>query len=221
MRLSCSRCGGPVRPPSLMHSDWQCDRCGPVLPLHTPTRIGADVLGAAVAELARSGPERAALWCPWPLPGGWTVTGVGWAGDERTGAPAAVLACSGPAPLTGGPADLLLVSEVPGIGLANRYADLAGVDPGPLLAAAVGGHGQPAHAKPRAGGHPTPLWSVPAAAGCSAYVGEARGVWLVALAWPPAAGYLLVDDLELADLVDWQPPELVYGAVSARLLGDA
>lgn len=210
-----------MRPPNLARSDWRCDRCGPVLPLRTPTRIGPDVLAAAVAELAarrERGGERTSLWCPWPLPDGWTVTGVGWVGDERSGAPGAVLACGGPAPLTGGPADLLLISEAPGTGLANRFADLPGVDPGRLLARAVAS--QPAHAKPRAGRHPTPLWSIPSAAGCSAYVGEARGVWLVALAWPPNAGYLLVDDLVLADLVDWLPPELVYGAVSARLLGE-
>jgi hypothetical protein len=218
LQLSCPRCAGPVRPPSPTGSDWLCDQCGPVPPLRTATDIGSDVLAATVGALARQA-NRASLWCPWPLPNGWSVTGVGWVGDEGSGAPAAVLACSGPAPLTGGQADLLLVSEAPGTGLANRYADLAGVDPGPLLAEAVAG--QPAHAKPRAGGHPTPLWSVPAAAGCSAYVGEARGVWLVALAWPPTAGYLLVDDLELADLVDWLPPELAYGAVSARLLGTA
>jgi hypothetical protein len=76
---------------------------------------------------------------------------------------------------------------------------------------------QPAHAKLRAGGHPTPLWSVPSASGRSAYAGEAHGVWLVAVVWPAVAGYLLADDLVLRDLRDWLPPELVYGARSARL----
>jgi hypothetical protein len=143
------------------------------------------------------------------------VTGVGWVGDERDGVRATVLAASGPALLTGGPADLLLVAEAPGVGLANQFAGLGGMDPGPLLAKAM--VDQPAHAKVKAGGHPTPLWSVLSAAQGSAYVGEARGVWLVALAWPVTAGYLLVDDLVLLNLCDWLPPELVYGAPTARL----
>jgi hypothetical protein len=50
-------------------------------------------------------------------------------------------------------------------------------------------------------------------------VGEANGVWLVGIAWPASAGYLLADELVLSDLVDWLPPELVYGAPSARLPG--
>ena len=37
------------------------------------------------------------LWCPWPLPTGWTVTGVGWVGDDRSGVRATAVACSGPA----------------------------------------------------------------------------------------------------------------------------
>jgi hypothetical protein len=197
-----------------MHSEWRCDRCGPGPPLQVPATVGAEVLAAAITELSR-GPDPTPLWCPWPLPNGWTVTGVGWVGDDRAGARAAVLACSGPTPLTGGPADLLLVSEAPGTGLANRFAALGGMDPGRLLSKAM--QAQPAHAKPKAGGHPTPLWSVPSAESCSAYIGEALGVWLVAVAWPPTAGYLLVDDLVLHDLVDWSPPELVYGAPSARL----
>ena len=199
-----------------MHSSWRCDGCGPVPPLHVPAHIGPEVMSAAVAELVRH-PERVPLWCPWPAPTGWTVTGVGWVSDEREGVRATVLAASGPAPLTGGPADLLLIAEAPGTGLANRFADLGGMDPGPLLAKVMAD--QPAHAKLRVGGHPTPLWSVPSAPGRSAYVGEARGVWLVAIGWPASAGYLLADDLVLENLCDWLPPELVYGAPSARLPG--
>lgn len=205
-----------------MHSEWRCDRCGPVLPLHVPLHVNADVLAAAVAEVSRphrseSGPVP--LWCPWPLPKGWTVTGVGWAGDERAGVRGTVLACSGPSPLTGGPADLLLVAEAPGVGLAARYAGQTGADPGPPLAAAMASG--PPHAKPRAGRHPTSMWSIPSPQDRSAYVGEALAVWLVAIAWPPAAGYLLADDLVLLDLTDWLPPEVVYGAPSARLHQDA
>lgn len=197
-----------------MRSDWRCDACGPGPPLHLPKHIGPEVLAAVVAGIRRF-PEQVPLWCPWPLPNNWTVTGVGWAGDERTPVRACVLACSGPSPLTGGPADLLLVSEVPGVGLASRYAGLPGVDPGPALATVMAG--RPAGAKVRALGHPTPLWSVPSPEERSAYVGEARGVWLVVVAWPASAGYLLAEDLVLCDLIDWLPPELVYGALSVRL----
>lgn len=201
-----------------MHTEWQCDRCGPGPPLHLPAHINSDILRTVVSTLARDS-ESLPLWCPWPLPESWTVTGVGWVGDERSGARASVLAGTGPAPLTGGPADLLLIAEAPGTGLANRYAGLGGRDPGPLLTEAMAG--QPAHAKPRVGRHPTPLWSVPSAPECSAYVGEARGLWLVAVTWPASAGYLLVEDLVLQDLVDWLPPELVYGAPTPRLRGGA
>ncbi|QSB14070.1 hypothetical protein JQS43_21440 [Natronosporangium hydrolyticum] len=199
-----------------MSSDWRCEECGPVPPLHVPDHINDQVLSGAVTEITREKPPPP-LWCPWPLPPGWTVTGVGWAGDDRAGARATVLAASGPAPLLDGPADLLLVAEAPGVGLASRYAGLTERDPGPLLAEAMAG--SPPHAKVRTERHPTPLWSVPAPADRSAYVGEANGIWLVAVAWPASAGYLLADDLALADLVDWLPPELVYGAPCARLLG--
>ena len=197
-----------------MHSDWRCDTCGPVPPFHVPAHIGTDVLKAVLAEVERH-QDPLPVWCPWPLPNGWTVTGVGWAGDEREPVRAVALAGGGPAPLTGGPADLLLISEAPGVGLASRYAGLSGPDPGPALAAAMAG--RPADAKVRTYGHPTPLWSVPSPEDRSAYVGEAGGVWLVVVAWPASAGYLLAEDLVLCDLLDYFPAELVYGAVSVRL----
>jgi hypothetical protein len=186
--------------------------------LHLPHHISDEIMASALSEIGRRG-DPVPVWCPWPLPRGWTVTGVGWAADERSGTRASVLAISGPAPLTGGPADLLLVAETPGVGLACRYADLPGLDPGPLLARAMAEH--PPHAKVKTDGHPSPLWSVPSTEDRSAYVGEARAMWLVVIAWPAAAGYLLADDLTLCDLADWLPPELVYGAPSARLPGGA
>jgi hypothetical protein len=212
VNVSCPRCDGPVRPPDLMHSEWRCDRCGPVVPLRVPPHVNAAVVAAVVERLSGSGVP---LWCPWPLPLGWTVTGVAWASDERSGARASGLAATGPSPLTGGPADLLLVAEAPGVGLASRLAGLLGPDPGPALAEAMASH--PPHAKVRAGRHPVPLWSVPSAQDRSAYAGEAHAMWLVAVAWPETAGYQLSDDLVLRDLTEWLPGELVYGAPSARL----
>lgn len=204
-----------MRSPDLMHSTWRCDDCGPVPPLHAPTAINDAVLASVVAEIARHPDERVPLWCPWPLPTGWTVTGVAWAGDGRGPVRATVVAGAGPSPLTGGPADLLLVAEVPGLGLANRYAGLTGVDPGPAFTTAIAQ--RPPDAKVRAAGHPTPLWSVPSPEDRSAYVGEAEGVWLTVITWPASAGYLLAENLVLCDLVDYFPAELVYGAVSVRL----
>jgi uncharacterized protein DUF6758 len=204
-----------------MNSDWRCDADGPVLPLHVAEHIAAPIIDTVVARLRhrRESDPPVPLWCPWPLLPGWTVTGVGWVGDDRSGVRATVLACSGPAPLQGGPADVALVAEEPGVGLGARLAGIPGVDPGPFLGAAI--QHTPAHAKVRADGWPTPLWSVESAADRSAYVGEARGMWVYAVAWPAGAGYLLAEDLSLSDLADGVPTELVYGAPSPYLHGRA
>jgi hypothetical protein len=203
-----------VRPPDLMSSEWRCATCGPVPPFHVAEHIGTEIV-----ELVTSRAKDTPVWCPWPLPSGWMVTGIGWAGDDRGGTRATAVACSGPAPL-GGPADILLIAEEPGVGLGNRYAGLSGPDPGPYLEQAL--ETTAAHAKVRAAGWPIPLWSVGTPIGDrSAYVGEAKGVWLYAIAWPASAGYLLAEDLVLHDLAEWLPGELVYGAPSPYLHGAA
>jgi hypothetical protein len=203
-----------------MHSGWRCADCGEVPPLHVAQHIGPEILATALAQ-GSGALERLPTWCPWPLPPGWTVTGVGWAGDERTGVLATALAISGPGPLDDGPADVVIVAEQPGVGLGMRMAGISGVDPGPQLADAMadaGAHAGP-HAKVRVGGHPTPLWSVKSPSDRSAYVSEARGMWLYAVAWPASAGFILADHVELHDLSEWVPPELVFGAPSPYLHG--
>ena len=203
-----------MRPPDLMSSDWRCSTCGPVPPLHVAEHISAEIVESVTARS-----KDIPVWCPWPLPAGWMVTGIAWAGDERDGTRAAALACSGPGPL-GGPADILLVAEEPGTGLGNRYAGLSGPDPGPYLQAAL--ESTAAHAKVKAAGWPTALWAVGTPVDDrSAYVGEAKGVWLYAIAWPASAGYLLAEELVLHDLTEWVPAELVYGAPSPYLHGAA
>jgi uncharacterized protein DUF6758 len=202
----------------MMHSDWRCDECGPVLPMHTAGHVGPEIVDTVIAHVVH-GQTRVPLWCLWPLPPAWTVTGVGWAGDERTGVGATAVACSGPAPLGGGPADLVLIAEEPGVGLASRFAGIRGPDPGPVLAASLQTTG--AHAKIKVAGHPTPLWSVGSSPDRSAYAGEAKGVWLWVVTWPGNAGYLLAEDVMLRDLTVWLPPELVYGAPSPYLHGSA
>ena len=204
-----------------MYSDWRCDHDGPVLPLHVAEHIGPEILQAALGHIRarREGAPEVPVWCPWPTPAGWTVTGVGWVGDERSGARASVLACTGPAPLQGGPADMVFVAEELGVGLGTRFAGIPGPDPGPFLDGE--GASCPAHARVHAAGWPTPLWSVKAAEDRCAYVGEARGLWLYAVAWPATAGYLLAEDLFLCDLAEVASPELVFGAPSPYLHGRA
>jgi hypothetical protein len=155
------------------------------------------------------------IWLPWPLPVGWLVSGVRYAGDDHTGPVATVLACSGPNPLTVDvddlSADLLLVAEQPGVGLGARLAGLPGLDPGGRIIGGAPGF------KLVAAGHDTPLWAVDVD-GVSAFVGEAAGVWLWALTWPGTAAAVLLEQFELRDACDPDNLfDLPYGALSPRL----
>ncbi len=47
--VSCPRCGGQVRPPDLMHTDWRCDTDGAVLPMHVPLHTGPEIVEAVRA----------------------------------------------------------------------------------------------------------------------------------------------------------------------------
>lgn len=169
-----------------MSSTWDCERHGPVAPLRPYHRLTVELLGQVV------GRSRVPVWCPLPLLPGWTLTGVALAGDERTGASAAAVALSGPSPL-GGPADLVLVAEEPGVGLGARCAGTASLDPGTVP------DGAP-DAKVEAAGHDTPMWRCDSAQDRYAVAGEAGGVWLWAVLWPPAAELLLIEHVELHDL---------------------
>lgn len=219
--VCCPRCGGAVRSPDLMNSEWRCSVCGPVAPLTVSPHVGADVLEALGRRLRAGDADPVPLWCPWPLPTGWTVTGVAWAGDERQAPGATALAVSGPAPFSSGPADIVFVAETLGVGLGSGLCGLrnAGtapaLDAGPALAEAV--EHTPGQAKVRAGGHPTPLWAVSSGPDRSLHVGEARAMWLYVIAWPAAAAYLLLDGIRLHDLGESVPAELIYGADSQRL----
>lgn len=194
-----------MQPPGPWSSAWTCRRHGEVHPLQPAEQPRPEV----VADLA----ERSAVpvWVPWPLPRGWLVAGLAHAGDERTGPRAAALACTGPAPL-GGPGELMLIAEEPGVGLGAGYAGLPGPDPG-----AVAGSTAP-HAKLHAAGHPTPLWCIDGPPDRAVYVGEALGQWLWVVLWPASAGVLLLEDLVLADLRDpGHTLDLPFGALSGRL----
>ncbi|MCU1591954.1 MAG: putative phosphotransacetylase [Frankiales bacterium] len=188
-----------------MSSSWDCERHGPVHPLHVVARPASEALRKV------SGSSGVPLWAPLPLLPGWTLTGLATAGDDRTGAKATVMALAGPSPL-GGPADMLLIAEEPGVGLGARFAGLEEVDPGLTVV------GQP-DAKVEAAGHPTALWRSPSADDRAAFVGEAMGVWLWAVLWPPAAELVLLEHVVLHDLrnVAHETVDLPVGAPSPRL----
>ncbi len=145
------------------------------------------------------------------LPPGWVCSGFAYAGDERSGARATVTAMSGPSPL-GGPAELFVIAEEPGVGLGARHAGLAGTDPGDGFDSGA------ADAKVLAASHPTALWCLPAADDRAVFVGEAKGLWLWALVWPETAGVLMYDGVVLTDLRDVDTElDIDFGSVSARL----
>lgn len=208
--VSCPRCGGELRPPGLMSSDWLCPKHGSVPPLHVAEKPSIELFDTI---RARSGVP---LWIPWPLLPDWMVTGLAWAGDERAPVTATAVACSGPAPL-GGVADVVLIAEEPGVGLGARFAGISGPDPGPMLTVDL--DSTTAHAKVLAAGHPTPLWSINAGEGRSAYVGEAAGRWLWAVAWPAEAGYVLAEHVVLCDVRSEMPSTVPFGAQSPYLRG--
>lgn len=202
---TCPRCGGSLQPPGLWSSEWRCEQHGPVLPLHVAKVPSLRVLRDVASQ------ARVPVWMPHPLPISWVITGIVYVGDERSGARGTALLCSGPSPV-GGPADMALVAEEPGVGLGARLAGLPDPDPGPLSG--------PAEVKLSVAGHPTALWAAAAASRERvAYAGEARGCWLWEVLWPESASLLLLEDLRLEDLRDDVVPdaELLFGAASPRL----
>lgn len=219
---TCPRCGRLLRSPSpgdygdpaAATSAWSCSEHGDVTPVHPPQAPTTDLL-TRVGENAH-----VPLWLPHPMPAGWVVSGVAWAGDELSGALATVLAVSGPHPIPeaaeGDPsADLVLVAEQPGIGLGAHLAGLSSVDAGPALKQKVEHERAEAHVP--VDGHDVPLWSVAIPDGIG-YVGEAAGVWLWLLAWPATTTAVLLDGFALTDARD---PELLFdlrmGPLSPRL----
>ncbi len=169
--------------------------------LHT----GQDALNHVVQRAA------VPLWMATGLPSGWVCSGFAYAGDERTKARATVTCLSGPGPL-GGPADLMVVAEEPGIGLGARHAGLSQADPG-----AGFDTGAP-HAKVVAADHPTAMWNVPGADDRAVFVGEAKGLWLWAVVWPATAGVLMYDGITLIDLRDVDNDvQIDFGSPSPRL----
>jgi hypothetical protein len=205
-RRSCPRCGAPVQAPGPWTASWTCPQHGAVAPRQPVGQPSAESLTA----LARR--SQLPLWLPWPLPAAWVLSGACHVGDERDGVRATALALSGPNPM-GGPGDLVLVAEEPGVGLGANLAGLAGPDPGAGFAA------DPPTAKVQAGGHPTPLWYVGGEPDRAAFVSEASGRWLWLVLWPASAARLLDEDVSLADVraLGHEVDLLPFGALSPRL----
>ncbi|WP_261553681.1 DUF6758 family protein [Frankia tisae] len=201
---TCPRCLGPLRPPDLWSSQYRCDEHGEV----SPYRTAVSSREQALQSLATS--STVPVWLPEPMPVHWYVSGIGWAGDDRTGPRASALALAGPCPL-GGPAEMILVAEAPGVGLAAQLAGLAGPDPEALPGAS--------EAKVEAAGHPTAMWPLAVRPDRAAFVGEARGVWLWLVLWPADAALILLEHLVLRDVRD--APEIgersFFGATSEHL----
>jgi hypothetical protein len=192
-----------LRAPTLFSSDWRCAVHGAVLPSYVMPTASPEALDKV------RGMAEVPFWIPSPLLPGWMITGIAYAGDERSRARATALACSGPAPL-GGVADMVLVAEEPAIGLGSGYAGLPDT-------ASPDMSGPPV-AKVHAANHPTALWTVPGPDDRCVVAGEAKGMWLWAILWPADAGYVLYEHVVLHDLRDWLPPGLVVGAPSPYLM---
>ena len=127
-------------------SAWRCDLHGeiaPLAPARLPSRDGLR---------ARQPHHRAGL-AALAAAGGLAGQRVHRGGDERTGARASAVALSGPNPL-GGPADLLIIAEEPGVGLGAGLAGLPGPDPGDGFARRA------PHATVKVANHEAPLWVV-------------------------------------------------------------
>jgi hypothetical protein len=117
---------------------------------------------------------------------------------------ACAVALAGPNPL-GGPADMVVVAEEPGVGLGAALADLDNVDPG------VGFASAPAIATASSGKHDFPVWQVDSP-DRAVFAGEVKGLWLWVVLWPDTAGALLVEPLALRDLRDpGQDLDLPFG----------
>ena len=120
------------------------------------------------------------------------------------------MALSGPNPL-GGPADMIVVAEEPGVGLGAALSGLDEWIPGRALAR------RRRWPPPRSAIIDFPLWPVDLK-DRAVFAGEVKGLWLWLVLWPDTAGALLVDPLGLRDLrYPGQDLDLPFGAVSPRL----
>lgn len=180
----CVRCRGALQTPEV-DGHWTCAAHGRVVPLH------AAVPGEPYHLSDTATSSGVPVWLPWPMPHGWAVAGVRRAGG--TGPSSAVAVALIGTGIAARQAELVLVSEEPGVGLGASYAGLATTDPGHDVASL------PVDTTVHAGSQTTPLWSLPVS-DRAAYVGEADGRWLWIVAWPVSEWMVVHDDLRLVDV---------------------
>lgn len=155
--------------------------------------------------------SRVPVWLPWPLASGWVISAVAPVGDAVTGVPAVASVLMGPNPL-GGPAEMLIVAEEPGVGFAAHAAGLPGPDAGHSF-------DDPPYAHVEIHHHPVPLWLVGSERDQAVVVGERDLVWIWVVTRPASAGALLVDRLAFTDArqMGEEVRLLPYGARSTWL----
>ena len=199
----CPRCTLPVARNE--HGRWWCETDGDVAAVATPVEPSVHALLDHLSQVA------APTWVPWPMPGQWSLAGVGWAADSAGEVQATTAACSGPDVISGA-ADLVIVCEEPAVGLGARYADVPGLD----IATQVSGAPPAVHVD--VAGHATPLWWL-GGRDRDVFVGEASGRWLWLVAWPATSGAVIRDDLQLVDLHELtaQLEMIPLNGLSARL----
>ena len=201
----CVRCRGSLQTPEV-DGHWTCGDHGRVVPLHPA--VPAEPYHLADAASSSGVP----VWLPWPMPLGWSVSGVRRAGGTGPSRAVAV-ALLGPG-LAARQVELVVVAEEPGVGLGASYAGLHSTDPGPEVASL------PVDTTVRAGGQSTPLWSLPVS-DRAVYVGEADGRWLWIVAWPVGEWMVVHDNLRLVDVREPDHRsaliDLRVGALSPRL----
>lgn len=186
--VTCPRCGDTARPPGGWSDRWTCTVHGEIYPVSPVVAPNARQVHQLI------GTSTVPWWLPWPLPRGWIVGGLVHAGDDVSGIRASAVVVSGPNPL-GGPGDLALVAEEPGVGLGAGLAGLEHADPGTAVEC------EP-QARIHASGRAIPLWWVDAPPGQAVYAGHWGGFWLWAILRPETAAALLLEDLDIADMRD-------------------
>mgnify|MGYP001824204962 CR=1 FL=1 len=202
---TCPRCKQELTPPSLWSNEWECPVHGAVPPVHRPPTASADWMLHVCAS------SRVPVWMPWPLPEAWVVSDVVPVGDRVRGITAVATVLTGPSPL-GGPAEMLIVSEEPGVGFAAGTVGLDGTDPGAVVSTSP-------YTQVDIDDHPVPLWLVPDRRDEAAVVGERDLIWLWIVLRPATAGAMLVDRLAFADArgLGEEVRLLPYGARSTWL----
>jgi hypothetical protein len=197
LQAECPRC-----PTALVEQegDRVCPVHGSTAPLLRTSGAGYDAL---VEHLATAGGMPS--WVPWPLPQGWTVTGMGAVRPEGGQTRATFVTCGGTTD-SDGVVQLTVVTEEPGVGLGSRVARVVHDDPGTQML------GRPVQTRIEAGGASVPLWLVSTSEDGAltdedpldraVLVGEARGRWLWVVVTPASASL---------DLTSWGPLEDLGG----------